>query len=86
MEGTRYGVSLDSSLCKISAHVPAVRVENVDPPILPREHDERGPECIDLVRLAVNEVAYQSEAVPTASVALRRCAGIDDANLILGVG
>ena len=64
VERAGHRVALDRALGQVAAHVPAVRVEDLEVAVVACEHDEFGAEGGDGVRLAVAERLGQTEAVP----------------------
>ena len=73
-------VALDGALRQVSAHVPAVAVEDLDLALRVGEDHQHGAEDLDAVRLAVQVVLHRAEAVPAACVPVRQRAGVDFAN------
>ncbi|CRK50281.1 conserved hypothetical protein [Rhodococcus sp. RD6.2] len=81
MEGARDGVALDAALAQVAAHVPAVRVENLELALAVGEDDELGAERFDTVRLAVEELSLEADAVPTTRKPRGGGSHVDLANL-----
>ena len=81
----RLAYIVDLALGEVSAHVAAIRVKHVDIAAGAAEDDQLLPEGVDRVRLAVDEVVDQTQAVPAAGEPGRRGLRLDQSDLV-GLG
>jgi hypothetical protein len=72
-------------VAEVTTHVPAVRVQNIEPAVFTAEHHEFLAEGGDRVRAAIAEILDEAQAMPTASEASRRRLCFDVPNLDIGL-